>query len=212
MQREPRGRGVVAVADVARGARSPTSTCRDDYAPHRRCSSHAAGDKKRLSLADARANGLKLDWAQHTPPVPAFLGTRVLDDYPPRQACAVYRLAAVLLDLGMNRAHIRRSSMTRQGAPRRQPVRGRAGHAGTRSSRVQAQRRAVIGFWPAQARDPRRRRRFPHTAPAGGDAKRRSMSYALSGREDRALIRGAQDRLLFGAFAVAAGSRTHLHR
>src|SRR5262249_46995681 len=38
--------------------------------------------KQRLSLADARANALKLDWAKYTPPQPTFTGTRVLEDYP----------------------------------------------------------------------------------------------------------------------------------
>src|SRR5262249_30874935 len=37
--------------------------------------------KQRLSIADARANALKLDWDTYAPPQPSFLGTRVLDDY-----------------------------------------------------------------------------------------------------------------------------------
>ncbi len=45
---------------------------------------HARGqdDKKRLSLADARANGLKLDPAQPVACRPQFLGTRVFENYP----------------------------------------------------------------------------------------------------------------------------------
>jgi 5-methyltetrahydrofolate--homocysteine methyltransferase len=35
-----------------------------------------------LSLAQARAKRLKLDWAAYTPPVPSFLGVRCFDDYP----------------------------------------------------------------------------------------------------------------------------------
>ncbi len=35
-----------------------------------------------LSYTEAVANGLQLDWADYTPPRPAFLGTRVFDDYP----------------------------------------------------------------------------------------------------------------------------------
>ncbi len=44
---------------------------------------HARGEeqKRRLSLADARKNALKLDWANYQPPRPGFLGTRVLADY-----------------------------------------------------------------------------------------------------------------------------------
>ncbi|MGC2031710.1 MAG: methionine synthase, partial [Steroidobacteraceae bacterium] len=35
----------------------------------------------RLSLAQARAKNLKLDWAAYTPPVPSFIGVRSFDDY-----------------------------------------------------------------------------------------------------------------------------------
>ncbi|MCB1729856.1 MAG: methionine synthase [Halieaceae bacterium] len=35
-----------------------------------------------LSYTEAVANGLQLDWADYSPPRPAFLGTRVFDDYP----------------------------------------------------------------------------------------------------------------------------------
>jgi 5-methyltetrahydrofolate--homocysteine methyltransferase len=46
---------------------------------------HARGEEKkqRLSLKDARANALKLNWSgNYLPPKPGFLGTKVLDDYP----------------------------------------------------------------------------------------------------------------------------------
>ena len=35
-----------------------------------------------MPIADARANALKLDWGSYSPPAPAFLGTRILEDYP----------------------------------------------------------------------------------------------------------------------------------
>ncbi|MGB7018305.1 MAG: methionine synthase, partial [Xanthobacteraceae bacterium] len=46
---------------------------------------HARGEenKQRLSLSDARANALKLDWSgRYVPPVPQFLGTRKFADIP----------------------------------------------------------------------------------------------------------------------------------
>jgi 5-methyltetrahydrofolate--homocysteine methyltransferase len=55
---------------------------REEYA--RIAAAHARGqdDKRRLSLAEARANALKLDWSgAYLPPRPTFLGTRVFDDY-----------------------------------------------------------------------------------------------------------------------------------
>ena len=58
---------------------------REEYAQI--AAAHARGqqDKKRLPIADARANALKLDWSGYVPPKPSFLGTRVLADFPVAQ-------------------------------------------------------------------------------------------------------------------------------
>jgi 5-methyltetrahydrofolate--homocysteine methyltransferase len=59
---------------------------RNDYA--RLAAAHARGEeqKKRLSLAAARANALKLDWSgAYVPPRPRFLGPRVFADYDVRE-------------------------------------------------------------------------------------------------------------------------------
>ena len=56
---------------------------RSDYA--RIAAAHARGEaeKRRLTLADARANAVALDWSgAYVPPRPALAGTRVFDDYP----------------------------------------------------------------------------------------------------------------------------------
>jgi 5-methyltetrahydrofolate--homocysteine methyltransferase len=69
LSREARGR---TIADV-----------RSEYA--RIAAAHARGEenKQRLSLADARANALKLDWSgRYAPPAPRFLGTRKFADIP----------------------------------------------------------------------------------------------------------------------------------
>jgi 5-methyltetrahydrofolate--homocysteine methyltransferase len=55
---------------------------RQDYV--RIAAAHARGEaaKQRLSLADARANALKLNWSgNYVPQPPSFLGPRVLEDY-----------------------------------------------------------------------------------------------------------------------------------
>src|SRR5437764_10773940 len=55
---------------------------REDYA--RIAAAHARGEqtKRRLSLEDARANALKLDWSgTYRPQAPSFLGVRTLQDY-----------------------------------------------------------------------------------------------------------------------------------
>jgi 5-methyltetrahydrofolate--homocysteine methyltransferase len=55
---------------------------RGEYA--RIAAAHARGqeDKRRLTLAEARGNSLKLDWAAYAPPAPSFLGARVIETYP----------------------------------------------------------------------------------------------------------------------------------
>jgi 5-methyltetrahydrofolate--homocysteine methyltransferase len=54
---------------------------REEYT--RMAESHARGraEKSRTSIADARANRLKLDWKTYQPPKPTFLGTRALRNY-----------------------------------------------------------------------------------------------------------------------------------
>ncbi len=58
------------------------SEVREEYA--KIAAAHARGEenKRRLTLAAARANALKLDWKGYVPPRPSFLGTKLLDDYP----------------------------------------------------------------------------------------------------------------------------------
>ena len=45
---------------------------------------HAASRRpdKRFTIAEARANAMKTDWANYAPPKPSFIGTRVFEDYP----------------------------------------------------------------------------------------------------------------------------------
>jgi 5-methyltetrahydrofolate--homocysteine methyltransferase len=42
----------------------------------------AGGKEKLVPLAQARANGFKIDWSAYTPPKPAVTGTRVFAEYP----------------------------------------------------------------------------------------------------------------------------------
>ncbi len=55
---------------------------RAEYARIAAAHARAQADKQRLSLATARANALKLDWAAHKPVKPSFIGTRVFENYP----------------------------------------------------------------------------------------------------------------------------------
>ena len=55
---------------------------RSEYARIAAAHARSQEDRHRLSLVDARANALKIDWGAERPPRPAFLGVRTLDDYP----------------------------------------------------------------------------------------------------------------------------------
>jgi 5-methyltetrahydrofolate--homocysteine methyltransferase len=73
--------GVVSSLLSPDAKQSYVETVRAEY--RKVADAHARGeaDKLRLSLAKARAAGLKVDWTSYEPPVPSFLGTRVFEDY-----------------------------------------------------------------------------------------------------------------------------------
>ncbi|MTB50191.1 methionine synthase [Lewinella sp. W8] len=54
----------------------------EEYERVREHRARQKGGKKFLSIQDARANQLQLNWADYTPPKPTFLGTKVFGDYP----------------------------------------------------------------------------------------------------------------------------------
>jgi 5-methyltetrahydrofolate--homocysteine methyltransferase len=54
---------------------------RADYAKVAAAHRRSEADKRRLSLAKARANAFRHDWANYEPPRPAFTGTRVFRNY-----------------------------------------------------------------------------------------------------------------------------------
>jgi 5-methyltetrahydrofolate--homocysteine methyltransferase len=77
-------RAVGVAANLMSGAAraSYLADIRQEYA--RIAAAHARGEatKQRLSLKDARANALKLNWSgNYVPQRPSFLGLRVLEDY-----------------------------------------------------------------------------------------------------------------------------------
>jgi len=55
---------------------------REEYAKIAAAHARAEENKQRLSLAAARSNAARLDWANYAPPKPTFIGTRVFADYP----------------------------------------------------------------------------------------------------------------------------------
>jgi 5-methyltetrahydrofolate--homocysteine methyltransferase len=73
--------GVVSSLMSPEGRPKAIAKVREEYA--RMADSYARGqaEKARTSIADARANRLKLDWAVYTPPKPTFLATRAFKAY-----------------------------------------------------------------------------------------------------------------------------------
>ena len=73
--------GVVSSLMSPEGRPKAIAKVREEYA--RMANSYARGqaEKARTSIADARANRLKLDWAVYTPPKPTFLATRAFKAY-----------------------------------------------------------------------------------------------------------------------------------
>ncbi len=70
----------VGVAQSLMGAGSDAykAKIRDEYAHVAEAHARAESEKRRVSLAQARANRFKIDWADYTPPKPSFTGVRVL--------------------------------------------------------------------------------------------------------------------------------------
>ena len=54
---------------------------RETYGSVARAHSRGRAQKARVSLAEARENKFKIDWARYQPPRPAFVGTRVFKKY-----------------------------------------------------------------------------------------------------------------------------------
>jgi 5-methyltetrahydrofolate--homocysteine methyltransferase len=57
------------------------ASTRAEYAKVREAHEKAEGQKRRVSLADARRNRFAIDWVKHVPVRPTFLGTRVFESY-----------------------------------------------------------------------------------------------------------------------------------
>ena len=54
----------------------------DEYVAIRERHQNRSNETKRLTLAEARANAPKLDWAAYVPPAPTFIGLKAFHDYP----------------------------------------------------------------------------------------------------------------------------------
>jgi 5-methyltetrahydrofolate--homocysteine methyltransferase len=205
--------GVVS-ALMARDARARyVADTRAEYA--RIAAAHARGEdnKRRLSLAAARANALRLDWSgAYAPPVPQLLGTRIFADIP----------VAELIDYIDWTPFFATWELTgKYPAILNDPKLGEAAHGLYADAQAMLQRmiaegwfttRAVIGLWPANS-DGDDILAFADEARKTPIATLHTLRQQLTRREGRANLAladfvaprasGLADYI--GAFAVTAG-------
>jgi len=205
--------GVVS-ALMARDARTRyVADTRAEYA--RIAAAHARGEdnKRRLSLAAARANAFRLDWSgAYPPPVPQLLGTRIFVDIP----------VAELIDYIDWTPFFATWELTgKYPAILNDPTLGEAARSLYADAQAMLQRmiaegwfttRAVIGFWPANS-DGDDILAFADEARKTPIATLHTLRQQLVRREGRANLAladfvaprasGLADYI--GAFAVTAG-------
>ena len=79
-------RAVTVVSELLNSEASERASYRqsitEEYERVRVQRANQRSNKKHLTIEQARANHLALDWETYEPPAPAFTGTKVLDDFP----------------------------------------------------------------------------------------------------------------------------------
>ena len=125
---------------------------RDEYETVRRERAGSRAKEKRLTIAEARANHVPIDWSAvdaAAPDVPRAADVRRLSA---RRARRLHRLDAVLHDLGDARRLPRDPGRPAAGPGGARPPPRRAGPArAARGRRSGCTANAVVGFWPANS-------------------------------------------------------------
>jgi 5-methyltetrahydrofolate--homocysteine methyltransferase len=126
---------------------------RDEYETVRRERAGRQSKEQRLTIAEARANHVPVDWAQVDPPRPTFLGPRTFADYPLAELVDFIDWTPFFATWEMRGAYPAILDDPRLGAAARDLHRD----ALALLERLVADGRltaiAVVGFWPANAVD-----------------------------------------------------------
>ncbi len=143
--------GVVG-ALLSRDAKTPyLEAVRHEYRGIAEAHARGEADKRRLPLARARANAPKVDWAAYRPPVPAFLGTRVFENYDLAELTRHIDWTPFFQTWELKGRYPAILDDEKQGSAARQLF----DDARAMLARIVAERwfqpKAVIGFWPAAA-------------------------------------------------------------
>ena len=205
--------GVVS-ALLSREARARTiADVRAEYA--RIAAAHARGEenKQRLSLADARANALKLDWSgRYAPPAPRFLGTRKFADIPLAELVDYIDWSPFFATWELNGKYPAILDDTKVGEAARSLFADAQAMLRKMADEQWFRASAVVGFWPANT-DGDDVLVFADEARSKPIATLHTLRQQLARREGRANVAladfvaprasGLADYI--GAFAVTAG-------
>ncbi len=136
---------------LGEGVGGYTALIREDYAKLRAAHERARAGKNRISLAQARANRLALDWSGYTPPRPTFTGTRVFRTYDLARLVPYIDWTPFFAAWEIKGAYPRVLEDSRYG----EAARALFADAQTMLKQILEEKwlsaNAVIGFWPANA-------------------------------------------------------------
>ncbi|MCX7316078.1 MAG: methionine synthase, partial [Hyphomicrobiales bacterium] len=143
--------GVVSSLLSPEGKDATIAALRAEYEHVAEAHAKAEWDKKRLPLADARANAPKTDWAGYTPPKPVFAGTRVFSSYDVAELVPYIDWTPFFQTWDMKGRYPAILEDAEQGEAARQTF----ADAQAMLDRIVKERwftpKAVIGFWPVQS-------------------------------------------------------------
>ncbi|RFB79868.1 methionine synthase [Methylovirgula sp. 4M-Z18] len=143
--------GVVSSLLSAEAKPGYVETIRAEYRKVTEAHERAEREKQRLPLAKARANGLKIDWANYTPPKPSFLGTKVFETWDLAELARYIDWTPFFQTWELKGRYPAILADERQGPAARQLF----DDAQAMLKKIIEEKwfapRAVIGFWPANA-------------------------------------------------------------
>jgi len=124
---------------------------RNEYAKVAQAHERGEAAKKRLPLESARANALKLDWQNYTPPAPSFLGVKVFENWDLAEISRYFDWTPFFQSWEMRGRYPAILEDEKQGAAARQLFDDAKAMLAQIIEEQWFQARAVIGFFPANS-------------------------------------------------------------
>ena len=126
-------------------------TVRAEYRKVADAHARAEADKQRVPIERARANAMKIDWANYDPPKPAFIGTRVFGTYDVAELVPFIDWTPFFQTWELKGRFPAILDDEKQGAVARQLYEEAQAMLARAVSERWFDPKAVIGFWPANA-------------------------------------------------------------